>query len=610
MAFSPRFLDELRDRTGLADVIGRRVRLVRKGREHLGLCPFHNEKTPSFTVNEEKGFYHCFGCAAHGNVIDFVMQTESLTFPEAVERLAAEAGMEVPVDTPEARERERQQQSLYGVMEAARTFFTTALRMPEGKEALAYLHGRGLDDAVIARFALGFAADTRGALKTALARDGVSEDQLLAAGLMKRPEDGRAPFDYFRRRIMFPITDRRGQVIAFGGRALGDGQPKYLNSPDTPLFNKGRVLYGLAQAATEARATGEIIVVEGYMDVIALHRAGFENAVATLGTAVTEDQLRALWRLARAPVLCFDGDAAGRRAQARAAARAVVLLTPGYELRFATLPAGEDPDSLIEREGLDTMARVLAGAVPLSEVLWQLEAGGRALETPEARAALEDRLRRHATRIADRTVRSHFLSAFRDRLWRQSRARGGVRRATPVPMPIPAVAPAGGRVDSAGRREQILLAAVITHPELYDHVGERLGMLVFSGAELDKLRQEVLKTLAGQPALDRADLERHLRHSGFSDAVAALVAPRVLEHAFFARPEVSVETAREGWEETYSLYKRRDLRAEIEKAGHRLAGEMSAQAFEVLRALKGEEHAEPEVEAGSGGRSAGPTNER
>ncbi|HEC14140.1 MAG TPA: DNA primase, partial [Rhodospirillales bacterium] len=285
MAFSAQFLDELRSRIGLADVVGKRVKLTRKGHEHLGLCPFHKEKTPSFTLNEEKGFYHCFGCGAHGGAIDFAMQTDGLTFPEAVERLAAEAGMEVPADTPEERQRSKERQGLYEVVEAAAVFFEKSLRMPEGKKGIDYFRARGLDDETISRFRLGFAPDARDRIKTELARQGISEGLMVAAGLLKRPDDGRSPFGYFRNRVIFPICDKRGRPIAFGGRILGPGEPKYLNSPETPLFKKGRILYGLNLAAASARKEGTLVVAEGYMDVIALARAGIGNAVAPLGTA-------------------------------------------------------------------------------------------------------------------------------------------------------------------------------------------------------------------------------------------------------------------------------------------------------------------------------------
>ncbi|MBT3306711.1 MAG: DNA primase, partial [Alphaproteobacteria bacterium] len=331
MSFSDQFLEDLRGRAGLADVVGRRVKLTRKGREHSGLCPFHKEKTPSFTVNEEKGFYHCFGCGEHGSVFDFVMQTEGLTFPEAVERLAGEAGMEIPQDSPEERQRQEQRQTLYDVTEKAAKFFKTQLHQPAGKAALEYLKGRGITDDTIQRFGLGFAPDGRGVMKEALSFEGIDEGRMIAAGLIIQPDDkSRDSYDRFRGRVMFPITDTRGRVIAFGGRILGQGEPKYLNSPETSLFHKGRVLYGQKMASGPARKSGEIIVTEGYTDVIALHQAGFENAVAPLGTALTEDQIKILWKIVPEPVLCFDGDAAGQKAASRAAERALPLLASGY----------------------------------------------------------------------------------------------------------------------------------------------------------------------------------------------------------------------------------------------------------------------------------------
>ena len=323
MTFPPSFLDEIRARVPLEGVIGKRVRLVRRGRELIGLCPFHKEKTPSFTVNEEKGFFHCFGCGAHGDVIGFLMRDEGLPFPEAVERLAGDAGLALPARDPRAEAREKERHSLYGVVEAAAAWFESELAGPRGAAARRYLDARGVDEETRAHFRIGFAPDSRTALRTKLEGDGVPEAMMLSAGLVIAPEDGGTPYDRFRGRIIFPICDRRGRVVAFGGRALGERQPKYLNSPETPLFAKGSLLYGQHLAAPAARKANRVIAVEGYMDVIALHQAGIAEAVAPLGTALTEQQLEALWRLAEDPVLCFDGDEAGARAAARAVERAL-----------------------------------------------------------------------------------------------------------------------------------------------------------------------------------------------------------------------------------------------------------------------------------------------
>ncbi len=404
MAFPPQFLEELRTRLGLAGVVGRKVRLTKRGREFIGLCPFHNEKTPSFTVNEEKGFYHCFGCGAHGDVVSFEMHASHLSFPEAVERLASEAGLQPPVATPQDRERAKRQASLHDACEAACAFFEKQLHEPAGREALAYLTGRGLGADTIARFRLGYSPDSRDALKTALKKAGMDERLLIEAGLIIARDDG-STYDRFRGRVMFPISDRRGRVIAFGGRVLGDGQPKYLNSPDTPLFHKGSLLYGLAQARVPAAEAGTVIAAEGYMDVIALHQAGFRNAVAPLGTALTEGQIEEMWRLAPEPIVCLDGDAAGQRAAARAALRALPIVKPGRSLRFALLPAPEDPDSLIRAGGPAAMHAVLNAAEPLFELFWRITVANRPVDTPERRAALERELRERIAPIADATVR-------------------------------------------------------------------------------------------------------------------------------------------------------------------------------------------------------------
>ena len=346
MAFPPHFLDEIRNRVGLATLIGRRVKLARKGGEFTGLCPFHNERTPSFFVNEVKAFYHCFGCGAHGDQFGFIMRTENLSFPEAVERLAGEAGLEVPEMSPEERRQEKTRASLLEVMEAACSFFERSLREPGGQIGADYLAQRGLDAETIARFRLGFAPDSRTALKTALLGESIDEALLVEGGLLIRPEDFKpgtdsAAYDRFRGRVTFPITDRRGRVIAFGARALKpDQQAKYLNSPDTPLFHKGQVLYNMATAWPAAREEKRLVVAEGYMDVIALVRAGITAAVAPLGTALTESQIGLLWRMDDEPILCFDGDTAGQKAAFRAAERALPLLNPGQSLRFEQ--AGDD----------------------------------------------------------------------------------------------------------------------------------------------------------------------------------------------------------------------------------------------------------------------------
>lgn len=588
-SFPPQFLDELRARVSLEDVVGRRVKLIRRGREYVGLSPFQKEKTPSFTVVPDKGFFHCFSSGENGDVIDFVMKTEGLNFPEAVERLAGEAGMEIPVDSPEEREKAEQRQSLYDVLEAAAVYFEKMLRMPEGRGALTYLKDRGLTDETISRFRLGFAPDQRNGIKGALARDGIGDELLLAAGLIRQPDDGRAAYDYFRRRVVFPIMDRRGRIIAFGGRILGDGEPKYLNSPESAAFVKRYVLYGLGQALRPARDRGSILVTEGYMDVIALHQAGFEYAVAPLGTALTEDQIKEMWRIVPEPILCFDGDRAGQKAALRVAERTLPLLKSGYGLRFATMPSGEDPDSLIAANGAGAMAKVLAAARPYSEILWQMETAGKTrIVTPEERAALQSRLEKHAAQILDPIVRSHFNSFLKDRVWqlaRNSSKKRQSRQTHPSYGTQPSVIDKPGpAVDTAHRVQPVLLAAVLNHPHLFDQVGERLGMIGFSDAGLDELRQAVVGALAFAPQLEAAELRAELDRLGLDARAQALLNdPLIVAHRHLRTDAADVEV-RETWEENYEILRRDDLAADVMMVKEQVPEELTEESWAILRA--------------------------
>ncbi|WP_374448313.1 DNA primase, partial [Stella sp.] len=430
--------------------MGRRVRLVRAGTVLKGLCPFHQEKTPSFTVDERRGTFHCFGCGAHGNAIDFVMRSENLGFREVVERLAGEAGMALPQETPAARARDDRLSGLHAVLDAAGEWFRERLAdRRSGAAAWDYLARRGLDAAAIERFGIGFAPAGRTRLKEALAGR-FPEEKLVEAGLLVRPEGGGASYDRFRERVMFPIHDQRGRMAGFGGRVIGDGEPKYLNSPETELFQKGRLLYGYHRASGPARRAGEVVAVEGYMDVIALHLAGIETAVAPLGTAMTEQQLALLWRLAPEPILCFDGDAAGRRAAMRAAERALPMLKPGHSLRFASLPPGEDPDSLARGQGAAAMRAVLAAARPLRDLLLEGETAGHTFDTPERRAGLRQRLRELAGRIDDRETQAEYQADFQrrcDEAFGRARGRPG---GPPPPPPRPPAAPRGGGCPRSG----------------------------------------------------------------------------------------------------------------------------------------------------------------
>jgi DNA primase len=605
MAFPPGFLDELRTRVPLGSLVGRHVRLIRRGRELAGLCPFHHEKTPSFYVVEDKGFFHCFGCGAHGDAIGYVMRADNLDFIEAIERLAAEAGLAVPQQTPQERERAQRQKTLIEALAAAADFYEARLWSPAGASARNYLTARGLDEETMRRFRLGWAPDDRQVLRRALGGD-FPEALLHEAGLLRRPEGGGDPYDYFRGRVLFPIGDRAGRVIAFGGRTLGDDQPKYLNSPDTPLFEKGRVLYAWAAArANLGRDAGEgappVIVVEGYMDVIALHRAGFGGAVAPLGTALTEMQLHELWRLSPEPVLCFDGDNAGQRAALRALHRALPLLQPGRSLRFATLPTGEDPDSLLRAAGKPAFTEILAAARPLSEVLWQSELAARPIDTPERRADLERRLMAEAALIADRAVQGEYRRFLRDRLfalgrppsakgggkpWRGVPAGGGGRATAPLPgvtQDAPPPPPPVGR-----RHRQVFLGVLLHYPTLIDHWIDDLAAIDIPEPELDKLRRAILEVAAANPALDDMVLHQHLALCGLAET-AGVLAKIIAEHAGFAvRGGDDPDVIRRGLTEMLQLLRARSP-GDRETASHVLGADPSDENWQRLKALKDRE---------------------
>ena len=593
MAFPAQFLDELRARLRLSDVIARRVKLARRGREFVGLCPFHSEKTPSFTVNDDKGFFHCFGCGAHGDVIGFTMQGAHLSFPDAVAQLAAECGLEVPVATPEEREREQRRAGQLEVMEAACAFYERMLRAPEGDAARAYLAGRGLTDETVARFRLGFAPGGN-RLGAELASAEMPEALLAECGLVRRRDEGGS-YDFFRGRVVFPIADHRGRVIAFGGRIMGDGEPKYLNSPDTPLFDKRRTLYGLATALPAAREKGRVIVAEGYMDVIALAQAGLAEAVAPLGTALTEGHLHMLWRLAAEPVLCFDGDGAGARAAVRAAERALPLLAPERSLSFVTLPSGEDPDSLVRAQGPAAIERLVDGARPLAEVVWATQVEGRDLGTPERLAGLEQRLDDLASTIADRKVQFRYRAHFRNRLrelggWQR---RGGGRAA-------PAAGAAGesplrrgfGRAALERGREEALLAAIVNHPALVDEHAETLAMVEIRDPARAGLFRDAVAACGDEPDIDSERLKNQIMERGSGEALEALLAADIFVHAGFARLDAAPEDARAGFRDLLAHSLRQVREEEVRLACDNFVNDPSDENWRKVEALQAEAAAE------------------
>ncbi|HAU22491.1 MAG TPA: DNA primase [Erythrobacter sp.] len=500
MALSPQWLDELRARVTLSSVIMRTTKLQRAGREWKACCPFHNEKTPSFTVSDEKGFYHCFGCGAHGDVIRWMTDQRGFGFMDAVKELAAEAGMEVPRPDPREAERAERRASLHDVSSAAQEWFEANLHGDGGERARENLRSRGFTRGTVARFGFGYAPESKVALKGALSR--FEEPMLIESGLQISVED-KAPYDRFRDRLMLPIHDARGRVIAFGGRILENrkGVAKYLNSPDTPLFDKGRTLYNLHRAGPVSRQSGRMVVVEGYMDVIALANAKIEDAVAPLGTALTERQLELLWRMVEVPILCFDGDAAGQRAAMRAISRALPMLQPSRSLAIVRLPAGLDPDDLINQQGATAMEKLLDEATPLLEALWQFERDAQPLRTPEDKAGLKARLLEHVDAIQHPDIRALYkrellerFSAFAFPPREQREWKRGAASKPAIPSLAGDAASRLRKFISGGSRDalgQAVVAGLVRHPDQVSAHAEALGRL----ARLDQKMTPVVESL-------------------------------------------------------------------------------------------------------------------
>ena len=537
MTLSPQWLDELRARTVLSAVIAPSVKLIRAGREWKACCPFHNEKTPSFTVNDDKGFYHCFGCSAHGDAIRFLTDHRGMPFMDAVKELAGKAGMELPAPDPQAKERADRAASLTDVMAECQKWFAEQLNGIGGNEARDYLKRRGLSSDTVQRFGLGFAPDSRSALKRALAHLG--EDKLVETGMLIRPEEGdKDSYDRFRGRLMIPIRDPRGRVIAFGGRILGAGEPKYLNSPQTELFDKGRTLYNLDRAGPASRTARRLIVVEGYMDVIALDQAGIAEVVAPNGTALTEAQIERLWRLEPAPILCFDGDSAGRKAAVRAALRALPLIGPERTLGFVELPAGQDPDDVVRSGGRDAFDALLAAPEPLVDRLWRHEHGAEPLTTPEAWAALKQRLTDHAAAIQHPDLARLYRQDWLDRFYalrrppeQQRRPFGTRGRWTPPAPPVGADARAIAAHGIDVPTARALILGFTNFPEELPAHCEQLAHLPIADQGTAKLRDELVEAVLHGAALDRESVTTILGGDGASVGTG----PRALGFSFTRR---------------------------------------------------------------------------
>jgi DNA primase len=548
MKFADSFLDEIRARLPVSQVVSRHVPLKRRGREFVGLSPFNKEKTPSFTVNDQKGFYHCFSSGKHGDIFGFVMETEGLSFPEAVEKLAGDAGVPLPKPDPQFERVAKERLGLLDALEAAAVFFEEQLKAREGREASAYAERRGLSPATLKAFRIGYAPGSKDALKSTLIKKGFTEAQLLETGLVVRPDDGRAPYDRFRHRLIIPILDPKGRVIAFGARALDDqAQPKYLNSPETALFDKGSTVFNFAEARKAAFESGELIVVEGYMDVIALHQAGFKNVVATLGTAFTERQMERLWLTAREPIICFDGDRAGEAAAARAIDRMLPNLREGHSFRFAFLPDGSDPDDLVRQEGAGALARCLASAKPLIDVVWLRELAAEPIDTPERRAAFEERLERLLAQIANARVRDHYRREVKDRLfglWREKRGARGA--AVPGKRPWTPTKPAGGsKPPSAQGFATTVILALVNHPWLLDRFAEDVGSLEFKVKPFAELLAFLTRTIFEHPGIERGRLAELLAKSNHAQLLEKIDQRSPFTRVTFLHPETPPEVVEE-----------------------------------------------------------------
>ena len=573
MRFSPSFLDEIKARVPVSEVVRRRVALKKAGREFVGLSPFGQEKTPSFFVNDQKMAWFDFSSGKNGNIFDFIMETEGLSFPETVELLAGEAGVALPARSPDTEREEKRRAGLHEVCEWAAAFFEAELRSERGARARAYLDGRGIAAASRAEFRIGYAPAGRHALRDALAAKGADVASMCEAGLLIHGDEVAVPFDRFRERVIFPIHDRTGRVIAFGGRALEKDVPaKYLNSPETPLFHKGRMLFNHHRARKAAHDRGRVIAVEGYIDVIAMHAAGFPETVAGLGTALTEEQAGLLWGMAGEPVLCFDGDKAGRKAAARAAAMAMPQLRADRTLAFALLPEGQDPDELIRSAGASAVAAALDAALPLVDLVWSRAVEGRSFSTPEQCAALERETAEMAATIKDETLRRLYAREFKDRAYRffrELRQEQGGRKAPATSRTSGAFKPGRGKVEPTGymskpfsasasliknlaehhplpAREALILCILLKRPQLVeDHLEDVValdfGDLGAVGSELASLRDRILEAAHDLSATPE-ELSQALLDAGFG-ALIERIGRAVSGSAWYLAPEAPASDA-------------------------------------------------------------------
>lgn len=577
--YTPSLLSDIKRRLTLSEIIGKTVQLRKKGPEHHGLCPFHQEKTPSFTVNNAKEFYHCFGCGAHGSVFDFFMHQHHLTFLEAVQKAAEMAGISLPAiqssTTPEA---EKEKQILLQILEKACQFFEKRLRTPQGQEALQYLiDRRKISPQIIKQFRLGVSPADKDLLKDDLLSQGYTLKHIQTAGLLSQWDDGTW-HDKFRNRLMFPILDKKGQVIAFGGRILGAGEPKYLNSPETPVFHKGHTLYNWNHAQNSLQKKDPLVVVEGYMDVISLTQHGYERTVAPLGTALTEDQIQSLWKLDAEPLLCFDGDEAGHRAAKRAAERALPFLKPGKSLSFLSLSGKEDPDSFIQTHGLPAWYDLFPHAQPLVNFLWETESHQYVRKTPEEKALLEKTLHGFCDQIQDPSIKNYYRQEFKNRLFPWTKLPKKRLSASPISSLK--------KIDTLGIQERILVAGLILHPVLEEKIHEEFALLHFHTPSYEALQKSILDYFCLQLPLEKEDLHAYLIKCGHEKTLQTLLGPDLFLHApFLTLP--SPDLVLEGWHQVRHAHtQKREEQEELKNAKERLHASLSVEEWERYKRLK------------------------
>ena len=550
MGLSPEFLEGLKSRVQLSSYIGTRVKLKRQGRNMSGCCPFHSEKSPSFIVSDDRGNYHCYGCGAHGDLISFLQQSEGLSFMEAVQRIADMLGVTLPEYSKRPPEQVEKIKDIYDLLEEATSYFQSCLRSDQGLEGRRYLERRGFSASTQEQFRLGF-APAGNAFKAYFMDKGYPEHKLLDAGLLSQNEDKTRSYDRFRSRLMFPIWDRRGKVVAFGGRTLNQDQPKYLNSSETDVFHKGSILYGYHLARSSVLETKQVIVCEGYLDVIAMNQGGFKNAVAPLGTALGEEQIKLLWNLTPTPTLCFDGDAPGQKAAYRAALRSLPLLKSGFSLQFAHLPSGEDPDSLIQSGSIERLRSIIQTTTPLVDILWIHALQHRSLNTPEDRAKFEKDLMSLVNEIQDPILKSSYRTTFKDRLRAFFKAKNTYKLATHGHQPhFISLAQVKPNMNVLLLQQKILLAGFIHHPLLLEEHGASFQEFDLNNL-FHKLRDALMLKISEDPNLEAGNLQKHLYNCGFTHLLNDILCDDVYKHASFVKPEVDIQTVRQGWLEIW-----------------------------------------------------------